>query len=64
MFYPHVVVQVVVTAGVLPEGEQGFSMAVVCCTLLGQEQCTVPEFIWGFWVIILFLKIFYHQVGA
>ena len=45
---PNIVLQVVVTAGVLPEGKQGFSMPVVGGTLLGQEKGGVPKLVWEY----------------
>ena len=44
--YPYIVLQMVVTAGVLPEGEQSLTMPAVGGTLLGQEKGGVPQLVW------------------
>ena len=43
--YPHIVVEVVVAAGVLPKGKQSFTMSAVGGTFLGQEENGVPKLI-------------------
>lgn len=43
--YPYIVLQMVVTAGVLPEGEQSLTMPAVGGTLLGQEKGGVPKLV-------------------
>ena len=42
---PYIVLQMVVTAGVLPEGKQSLAMPTVGGTLLGQEKGGVPKLV-------------------
>ena len=42
---PYIVLQMVVTAGVLQEGKQSLAMPTVGGTLLGQEKGGVPKLI-------------------
>ena len=64
LFSPYVVIELVIAAGIFPEGKQGLAMAVVCRTLLSQEKGAVPKLVCDFEFGVKTLISFNYQVCA